>query len=39
MNFKSMPELDWTFGYPAVLALMIGLCSYLYYRFRRASWL
>jgi magnesium transporter len=39
MNFKSMPELDWIFGYPAVMALMAGTCGYLYYRFRRASWL
>jgi len=39
MNFKFMPELDWSFGYPAVMALMGGLCGYLYYRFRRAAWL
>jgi magnesium transporter len=39
MNFKFMPELDWAFGYPAVMALMGGICGYLYYRFRRAAWL
>lgn len=39
MNFKVMPELDWAFGYPLVMALMGGLCGYLYYRFKRSSWL
>jgi magnesium transporter len=39
MNFKSMPELDWQFGYPAIMLFMAGLCSYLYYRFKRSSWL
>jgi magnesium transporter len=39
MNFKNMPELEQPLGYPAVMALMLGLCSYLYYRFRRAGWL
>jgi magnesium transporter len=39
MNFKSMPELDWEFGYPAVLLFIIGLCSFLFYRFKRSGWL
>jgi magnesium transporter len=39
MNFKYMPELEWSFGYPAVLLLMLGICSTLYYCFRRAAWL
>ena len=26
MNFKFMPELDWAFGYPVVMALMGGIC-------------
>jgi magnesium transporter len=39
MNFSLMPELSWPFGYPVVLALIIGLCSFLYLRFRRAGWL
>ncbi|OTA17835.1 magnesium and cobalt transport protein CorA [Xenorhabdus vietnamensis] len=39
MNFKFMPELDWTFGYPAAIGLMIaaGLAPYLY--FKRKNWL
>lgn len=39
MNFKSMPELDWQWGYPLTLALMIGLCTALYRGFRRSGWL
>jgi len=39
MNFKSMPELDWRFGYPLALATMFGTSFYLYRRFRRAGWL
>ena len=39
MNFKWMPELEQPYGYPAVMALIIGLCGYLFYRFRRAGWL
>jgi magnesium transporter len=38
MNFKNMPELDWRFGYPAALVVIVALCGYLYYRFRRAGW-
>jgi magnesium transporter len=39
MNFKNMPELEQPFGYPIVMALMLSLCGYLFYRFRRAGWL
>jgi magnesium transporter len=39
MNFKFMPELDWQFGYPAVMAAIAGTCAFLYYRFKRSSWL
>lgn len=39
MNFKNMPELEQPLGYPIVMAFMLGLCSYLYYRFRRAGWI
>ncbi len=39
MNFEHMPELDWRFGYPAALLVMVGVCGYLFYRFRRARWL
>ncbi|MEO5736589.1 MAG: magnesium and cobalt transport protein CorA, partial [Variovorax sp.] len=39
MNFEAMPELKWRYGYLAALALIVGTCSYLYYRFRKAGWL
>jgi magnesium transporter len=39
MNFKWMPELDWEFGYPVVMGGMFTLCGFLYYRFKRSSWL
>ena len=39
MNFKHMPELDWTFGYPMAISAMVAIDSYLFYRFRKAGWL
>jgi magnesium transporter len=39
MNFEQMPELRWSFGYPVVLAVMVALDVYLFWRFRRAGWL
>lgn len=39
MNFRHMPELDWPYGYPVTLLLMLvcALTPYLY--FRRKGWL
>jgi Mg2+ and Co2+ transporter CorA len=34
-----MPELQWTHGYPVVLALMALIDVYLFSRFRKAKWL
>jgi magnesium transporter len=39
MNFKLMPELDWTFGYPFAVALMVLLAGALYWAFKRKGWL
>jgi len=39
MNFKFMPELEWRYGYPAVMTGMAVVCVYLYYRFKRSGWL
>jgi magnesium transporter len=39
MNFHYMPELEWTYGYPGVLALMLASAAVLYRFFRRAGWL
>ncbi|MBE3575602.1 MAG: magnesium transporter CorA family protein [Firmicutes bacterium] len=38
MNFRHMPELEWPWGYPLVLALMTGLAVGLYLYFRRHHW-
>ncbi|MEE8438912.1 MAG: magnesium transporter CorA family protein [Micropepsaceae bacterium] len=39
MNYQTMPELDWTLGYPLALAAMVvaGVLPYLF--FRRRGWL
>lgn len=39
MNFRVMPELNWTFGYPLALGLMVaaGVAPYVY--FKRKGWL
>jgi magnesium transporter len=39
MNFKFMPELDWPFGYPLTMTVMVGACAFLYYKFKRSGWL
>lgn len=39
MNFAVMPELQWPYSYPLVMVLIVGLCVFLYVRFRRAGWL
>ena len=39
MNFKFMPELEWRFGYPLVLAIVTSLSSFLLYKFKKAEWL
>jgi magnesium transporter len=39
MNFERMPELKWTYGYPAALAVIVVVCLLLYRRFRRVGWL
>ncbi|MDF0487268.1 magnesium and cobalt transport protein CorA [Sphingomonas sp. H39-1-10] len=39
MNFEHMPELKWVWGYPLTLAVIVGVCAVLYWRFRRLGWL
>jgi magnesium transporter len=39
MNFRHMPELNWRYGYPLVLLLIVGLCIVLYRGFKRSGWL
>ena len=39
MNFEHMPELSTTWGYPAVLLVMLCACGFLYTTFRHNHWL
>ena len=39
MNFASMPELHWRYGYPAVIVLGIAIVGGLLYWFKRKKWL
>lgn len=39
MNFEHMPELRWTYGYPAVMGLILVICFGLYVTFKRVRWL
>jgi magnesium transporter len=39
MNFKQMPELGWTYGYPLALALMLLCGGALAWWFHRKGWL
>ena len=39
MNFEHMPELGWSFGYPAALAVIAGACLGLHRAFKRSGWL
>lgn len=39
MNFRFMPELDWTLGYPFALGLMVVSAILPYLFFKRKGWL
>jgi magnesium transporter len=39
MNFKHMPELDWSLGYPVSLAIMFAIDVVLFLWFRKIRWL
>lgn len=39
MNFRHMPELEWPWGYPAVLLLMLATSAAMLLFFRRRKWL
>lgn len=38
MNFTVLPEKDWEYGYPAVLLLMAGVASFMYFFFKKRKW-
>jgi magnesium transporter len=39
MNFEFVPELEWRYGYPFALGLMVVCCLGLYRSFKRRGWL
>lgn len=39
MNFKTMPELDWTWGYPLALLGTAAGCFLLYRRLKQRGWI
>lgn len=39
MNFTYMPELQWEWSYPVVIAGTSGICLFLYLRFKKSGWL
>ncbi len=39
MNFRLMPELDWAFGYPLAIGLMVASAITPFWYFRHRGWL
>lgn len=39
MNFKVMPETEWSYGYPFAIFMMATICVFLYRWFRKVGWL
>lgn len=39
MNFDTMPELHWRYGYFVVLAVILGTSGFLFVKFRRWGWI
>ncbi len=39
MNFRHMPELDWIFGYPSALGVMVLVAVGLLWYFKRRGWI
>ncbi|WP_339086266.1 magnesium/cobalt transporter CorA [Shewanella chilikensis] len=39
MNFREMPELEWYFGYPMAVVMMLASAAGTYLFFRRKGWL
>lgn len=39
MNFKNMPELDWEYGYPTLLGIMLIIMLGMIRFFRKKQWL
>lgn len=39
MNFRNMPELEWEYSYPAVLASMVVITVAMIFYFRKKGWM
>jgi magnesium transporter len=39
MNFKHMPEIDWTYGYPFALGIMFAVAAVSRWYFKRKKWI
>jgi magnesium transporter len=39
MNFKHMPELEWEYGYPLAIVLMLVAAALPYFIFKWKNWL
>ena len=39
MNFRRMPELEWEYGYPFSIAVMVVFSAAVLFYFRRKNWL
>lgn len=39
MNFVNMPELNWTWGYPAAILLMVVVTGIVYWLLKRKKWM
>jgi magnesium transporter len=39
MNFKHMPELEWVYGYPFAISLMLGVASFILGWFKIKKWM
>jgi magnesium transporter len=38
MNFRFMPELEWKYGYPAFLVVILGIGLGMYFYMKRKRW-
>lgn len=39
MNFKFMPELEFKYAYPTIMAITFFVCGLIYFRLKRSGWL
>lgn len=39
MNFHNMPELEWVWGYPFAIAMMLVVGAIMYWIFKKKTWL